>query len=315
MKNPVVMVGYARMETLKRSMDNLCNCHGIEDRDVFVFIDAAYRPEDEVAVQAMIALSKSYQQRFSRLHVVPRSRNMGVPGNMIHAIGEVVNRFGRVIFFEDDVLVSRTYLQYMDKALDCYENDKRIFCINGWKNPLLFISKCCTTDVFLSQEISAWGVGVWKDRWNAVDFNIVEWPSFRASKKRVRDIYRKLGPVCISLLDGIIAGSVRTWDVQCTFHMYKEGQFAVTPRLSLTKNIGFGVESLHSEWLDWNVITQKYYDFQPNLPDCLQPNPSILRKFGYHSKAEWFLRGVGRVVLRNLVRWGPRHDEPIPFVN
>ena len=69
-----------------------------------------------------------------------------------------------------------------------YEDDKRIFCINGYQMPMLDIPKHYKRmhDIYLSPRNSAWGFGTWKNRWEAVDFSMGDWASFSSSSENLR---------------------------------------------------------------------------------------------------------------------------------
>lgn len=308
---PIVMIGYMRSLTMRRSLLNLSRCRGFAGRKIYVFIDAPAREEHRAAVEEMVSAVKTAKtDAFPQLELIVRERNFGCPGNVMAAITEVLNRHGRAIFFEDDVLVSPSFLEYMDEGLERYEMDKRIFCINGWRDPLKSLPWNLEQDVYLSPRNCAWGVGLWKDRWDAVDFALSDWNKFRLSPENLRKL-NKPGHDIRAMLESEVENGHTTWDVECTYHMVKNGLFAVEPKFSLTKNIGFGVESVHSGWRDYNVMTQRYYDFRPNFPDRLEVDPRILATYECQSEFLWFWAGVKRVLRRHIVRWFGKHDEPI----
>jgi hypothetical protein len=308
---PVVMIGYNREWAIKKSLTNLSQCKGVEKRDVFVYIDAPYRIEDARSVSEMIDAAQEFKNKIPKLRIISRSVNYGVPGNLVEAITEIVNKYGRIIFFEDDVLVSRTFLEYMDEGLEKFESDPKIWSINGYCDHMLYIPWFYSGDVFLSPRVNAWGFGTWKDRWNAVDFSLEEWKKTNKNKSEIKKIEARLGWRFSKCLNDLLEGKDRTWDYQCTYHMYKNDLFAITPRKSLTKNIGLGVDSVHCQWCDWNARMHKYFNFMPKIPQGAKLKPCfyILRQFGCKSQVEAFFRGCARVVHRFLVKWGSLNDE------
>ena len=312
-KAPVVMVGYVRSNTLKRCLDNLSRCEGVSGRDIFLFLDpppVTRIAQDGRLSELMIETALSFKHILPNMDVICREHNLGCPGNVIASIGEVVNRYDRVIFFEDDVLVSRTFLTYMDAGLDSFEKDPRIWGINGWKDRLIHIPRSYPYEFYLSPRHCAWGFATWKDRWNAVDFEMRDWPSFRKEPDNLRKL-NVPGYGIRLLIEGEYGNRHQTWDVECVYHMVKNGLFSVEPRHSLTKNIGFGEPSEHSDWKDWNIITQKYYNVRPDFPDKLQLDERILRAYECQTAIKYFLQGVYRVFHRHVVRWFGRNDEPL----
>lgn len=308
-KAPVVMVGYTRAATLVKSLKRLSMCKGVEGRPLRLYLDFAVRESDCRKCEEMYEVARAIQKtELPWLEIIRRTRNYGVPGNLLGAIRENLDQYGRVIFFEDDVCVASTFLSYMDEALERYSSDPRIFCVNGYQIPYLRIPKSYQHDVYLSPRNSAWGFGIWKDRWDAVDFGMRDWHDF-CSRQENRDILAKAGCDVPRLVEAQLAGRVHTWDVQCTYHMAKNGLYAIEPRKSLSKNIGFGVEAVHCQSRDSSISHQRYYDFSPRLVDGLLPDDRIISQFKYALCDPRFVHRVLRKLMR--IKWGMfgRHDE------
>lgn len=302
MKTPVAMVGYSRGWTLSRSLDRIAECAGVQDRDIYLYLDAPGCDEDVPACDEMRQVAEAKRATaLPRLHVIRRMRNYGVPGNIIGAITEVVNRFGRVIFLEDDVCVSRTFLTYMDEALDLYEADARIFCINGHHPVTAVLPLFFRDDVFLTLRNHAWGFGIWKDRWNAVDFEMRDWEVFKEDPRNLAKL-TAAGCDLREMVEDQLAGRIHTWDVQCTFHMVQNGLFAVEPRRSMTKNIGFGENAVHCVSVEPYMMAARYYDFQPELPKHLTYHKSLTNSISHALVPQTLLERLHRKRLAILSR-------------
>lgn len=311
-KSPVVMIGYSRKNTLLRSLHNLSQCEDVKERDVYLFLDAPYRPEDTGKCQQMADSACEFRDsHLQHLKIIRRPTNYGVPGNLISAVNEILERYGRVIFFEDDVLVSRTFLRFMDEALDYYENDKRIWCINGNRGRYLKVPRDYAYDVYLSPRNLPWGWGTWKDRWMEVDFSIKDWPQYRDDIQFRRKI-DQTGEEMWRLLEGVYKGEIRTWDVQCTFYMIKNSLFSIEPRHALTKNIGFSsLDAVNCCGRNMAMETAKYYNFLPRLVSDLAEDSRIMSGFE-HAWCDVSLHArIVRKLHRICLGLGPRYDEPL----
>ena len=310
---PVVMIGYSRTKTLEKSLRALSECFDVDKRDIFLFLDAPYKIEHEKAVDDMYFLaSKLKNDVLPQLNIIRRKHNFGVPGNLISAVNEIINKYGRVIFFEDDVLVSRTFLQYMDNALEFYGNDKRIWCINANSGPYVKVPGYYYHDVYLSPRNLPWGWGTWADRWNSVDFKIMDWPLSRKDKDFVKRIV-EAGEELLPLLDGVYNGKVRTWDVQCTYHMVKNNLFSIEPKYRLSKTIGLSTAgAVNCRGGNSAIECQKFYNFNPKLVEGLVPEERIMKSFCHawaENKRIWqrIIRKIHRIVLPI----GGYHNSPI----
>lgn len=311
MKAPVVMIGYSRKSTLAKSLRRLSLCEELDGRPLRLYLDAPYRPEDRTKCEEMYGTAKEAREAIlPNLEIVRRERNYGVPGNLLSAVKENLDQFGRVVFFEDDVCVSRTFLTYMDGALSVYENDPRVFCINGYQIPYLRVPKTYPHDVYLNLRNMAWGFGTWKDRWDAVDFDMKDWADFKKDETNLEKLARA-GSDLRGLIEAQLAGQVHTWDVQCTYHMVKRGLYAVEPRRSLTKNIGFGGEAVHCGGKNSSITHQRYYDYKPRIVPAVLPDERILNQFRYALCDPRLEHRIWRKLKRVL--WGMQrcHDEPV----
>lgn len=312
LKAPVVIVGYSRKQTLKKSLRRLSLCEDVQGRDIYLFLDAPRCAEDVGVCSEMLAVAARFRQAaLPNLQIVRREKNYGVPGNLLDAIGWTLERYGRMVFFEDDVLVSRTFLSFMDRALEKYQDDPRIFCINGHRYPDLKIPRSYSADVYLNLRNMAWGFGIWKDRWERVDFKMSSWNAFKKDASRMEALERA-GCDLAKMIEDQLAGRIHTWDVQCSYHMVERGLWAVEPRFSLTKNIGFEENSgVHCTGRNPILSKQKYYDFKATLPDRLISDEGIVSQFRYSLYDPHFLAKVLKRIRERLMFVVASHDEPI----
>lgn len=312
---PVVIFGFNRPDTMQRVLDSLSRCEGLTgqgERRGYAFIDGRRTERDAEGIgRTLKAVTEFRDRHFPRLEICVRDVNFGCRRNIVTGLTDVLERHGRAIVIEDDVLVSRTFLSYQDAALDRYESDKRIWCVNGWRDRTVRVPPHYGHDVYLSPRNMSWGWGTWKDRWERVDFELKGWPEFRS---RECDMERlcAAGRDLPAMLDAQFEGRLRTWDVQCSYHMVRHGLFAVEPRLALTKNIGSGTECMHCGKADVAVLTARYYDFRPQLPDGLSADAEICGQFRDRGQRDPLrLHRLWQKMLLNWWRFGPRHDTPI----
>ena len=236
-KTPVAVIGFVRSDVLRATLNNLSQAYGVLDRVIYVYLSAPRNPKEAEKTLAVKHLVEEFKRKhLPNIVIVERDQNNGAGKNIRQAVTDTVNIVGRAIIIEDDVLVSRTFLNYMDSALDLYENDKRIWCVNGYKNPYMNVPRGYKYDVYLSKRNMAWGWGIWRDRWQQVDFELVDWESFKEDVANF-DRLRMGGEDIPGLLRGVFNGKLDTWDVQCVYHMAKHDLYALESRYSLTKNI------------------------------------------------------------------------------
>jgi hypothetical protein len=221
----------------------------------------------------------------------------------------VVDVYGRAIVLDEDTLVSDTFLQYMNRALDVYKNDARIWCVNGYQHPNIRVPPSYSHDVYLSPRNMAWGFGVWKDRWKAVDFDLNGYNDFAADPQMIAG-FNERGEDMFDLLRAQYTGRIDTWDIQCSLLMFQKNLFAVEPRMSLTKNIGFNTGGRHCSRYVALFARQPYYNFLPECVQDIQPAPSIISQFKWLVRPPNVWVRILRRIRRELIRLSSQHSAP-----
>ena len=316
MRTPVIVVGYNRAGVISRSLRNLVQCTHIADHPVYVYIDGARSNGDIADVSLVLDVVRNIKRDYlPQLTLVDRPCNYGCRENILQAVCEVLEKHGRMCLIEDDVLVSRTFLDYMDGALDFYQGDQRIFNINGYQPRYLRIPRRYAYDVYLDLRNHTPGWGIWRDRWERIDFDLKDWKQFKSCQTNCEKV-NKAGIDLMHMLD-LQADNPRVlnaWDVQCTYHMIKNGLYSIEPRFSLTKNIGFGMKSEHCSGFNPLLPTQKYYNFMPRFQLNVCPDDQIVSQFRYISRDPRFAHRVLRKLHRMLLRFSPQFWEPIDLI-
>lgn len=266
-KTPVAIIGFLRKEILETTLTNLSLADGVLDRDIIVYLSAPRNNAEKIHTDAVCKMVEDFKDKvLPNISIVLREKNEGASSNIRFAISETVKRLeGRAIVIEDDVLVSRTFLRYMDEALDYYEHDKRIWCINGYRNPHLKVPRNYRHEVYLNPINMAWGWGIWRDRWESVKFDVSDWPSIKEDPKILERINAAGSHIAV-LMDCCYAGDKGAWDAQCSYHTARMGLYCVEPRFSLTKTNGLcSIGSVHKSLPNGTIAKQKYYNFIPKL--------------------------------------------------
>lgn len=303
---PVAVIGFHREHTLRRVLSSLHQCEGIENTPVYVFVDQAQsRDVDAEATREMVLKLKNNE--WPKLHLRFRAEPLGCFENITSAVSELVKLYGRTIVIEDDMLVSRTFIEYMNTALDFYASNEKIWCINAYQNPYFSIPKEYKKDVYLAPHNQTGGWATWKDRWENVDFEMSAYPKVVDTEQ-----FRRKLEYCSKWLPCMLKRQFedkrfQAWDVVCTFHMLSSGLYAVEPRKSLTKNIGYGPGGLHTTARNIIFERQRYYNFMPHIENLEIPDRDILRRYGAASRRS----RLQRVLMKFWAYLRKTTDDPI----
>lgn len=238
---PILVSVYDRVSHFKECVESLKRCSLAEESDIYIVSDGPARLEDVDNVNAVREYINSIVG-FKNIYKIFREDNMGVPSSINEVFNHVIKKYKKIIFMEDDIIVSSNFLKFINDGLDFYENDKRIYSISGYCPPINIPAEY-RHDIFLTHRFSPWGYGTWLDRNERIE---ISFENIDRCLKQEDDIsrYRIIGnDVLISLL---------TWnkdyypgDYSICYQMVRNNLFCVTPVVSKTNNIGNDGSGVH----------------------------------------------------------------------
>ena len=233
---PIVIFSYNRPEHLRRTLDALSKNLYAADSDLFVFCDGAKDDATEEQRQAIarnIEVAKTING-FRSLSVIERQSNFGLADNIINAVTEIVNRYGKVITLEDDVITSIGFLHYMNSALTLYENEDKVMHISGYMYPH---KKRLPETFFYEVPYPGGGWATWKRAWDHFSNDIDELYAYWCP--RWKEFNRFGGDYLQKQLEKNKQGTMYTWFIKWHAVLLRMGGLTLYPQTSLTNNIGF----------------------------------------------------------------------------
>jgi hypothetical protein len=239
---PVALFVYNRPEHTQRTVNSLRENEIARDSDLFVFSDGPKNEEDTTAVQQVRRYIRKVDG-FRSVTIIERERNLGLANSVIGGVTQLCEEYDRVIAVEDDLLTTKDFLTFMDRALERYKNELRVFSVSGFNFPLRPTSHY-SYDAFCSYRSSSWGWGTWKDRWEDADWGVSDYAEFRTDKKR-RKMFDRGGEDLSWMLDLQMTGRVDSWSIRWDYAHFKHNAFALLPVVSRVYNIGLDGSGVH----------------------------------------------------------------------
>lgn len=235
---PVVVFVYKRLEHTKKTLDSLMKNELCSKTDVFIFSDGykGSNDKDDVLSVRKYIHSLEGNNPFKSLCITESSKNNGLAASVISGTTKVIEKYGRVIVIEDDLLLSEHYLKYMNGALDFYESERRVWSIGSHSGKMKFM-ETYNDDVFFCHRASSWGWGTWLDRWKTVDWDVADYSLFKTNLKE-RKKFNLGGDDMASLLDRQMCGLKDSWAIRWCYAQYKDGSYCVRPVEPVIINIG-----------------------------------------------------------------------------
>ena len=264
---PVVIFVYARPDHTKKTIESLAKNYFADETEVYIYSDASKNKKTLQQVELVREYIKSLPQRniFKSVKIFKAKLNKGLANSVISGVTEIIEQYGKVIVVEDDLIFSPDFLQYMNKALNYYEGYNNIWSISGYTFKIK-IPKDYKNDIYLSYRGCSWGWATWKDRWEKVDWDVLDYQNFK-NNKELRLKLNRGGRNMSNGLDAQMQSKIDSWAIRWCYAQSKLDMLTVYPIVSRIKNIGLDGTGTHSG------ITSKYNAVISNGTDKCEFEP------------------------------------------
>lgn len=243
---PVVIFVYNRPLHTIKTIESLAENILSNETEVYIFSDSA---KNEMSLQKMEEV-RAYidslvgRNIFKSVKIIKAESNKGLASSVISGVNQVFEKHSKVIVVEDDLISSKDFLQYMNDALDYYENDNKIWSISGY-NPPIKIPENYKSEIYFSYRGCSWGYATWKNRWDKVDWDVTDYNDFKRSRK-LRNKFNRGGLDMSDMLDTQMQGKIDSWAIRWCYTQSKLDMLTVYPVTSRIKNIGLDGTGTHS---------------------------------------------------------------------
>lgn len=278
---PVLITTVSRAPFLERLIESLQRCKMAEMTDVFISVD--YPPNEKYVPGYMevVKYLKTGINGFNKVKIYFQKENLGPHKNVHFLLNIVSKEYDCWIITEDDNIFMPNFLEYMNKGLELFENDESVFAITSandaapWKTHGSNVIKTCN--------VCAWGIGIWKDRYDKINTYLTNEQvlQYMASRKKMSMLRRTLRMTwCIFVLQ-ILGNNKKPFycegkiipmtDIMMSAYCCFENKYVVSPLKSLVYNMGFdgsgeNMKKSKPYGCNDNLDVDEYFDFVVNEP-------------------------------------------------
>jgi hypothetical protein len=239
---PVLLFTYKRLAQTRQTISALQQNLLATESELFIFSDGPKTDNDRLAVQSVRDYLKTVRG-FKKCTVLESSANKGLANSIIDGVTQLINKYGRVIVLEDDLVSSNNFLSFCNQALDHYKNNPRVFSIGGYSRPMVELDSRAT---YFTTRATSWGWATWKEKWLPVDWTVKDYSSF-SGNSALRKAFNQMGSDMAGMLDRQMKGDINSWAIRWCYHQFKHGTYTVFPATSKILNIGFNGDATHTK--------------------------------------------------------------------
>jgi len=246
---PVVIPTLNRVEHIRRCLESLKRSPLASETDIYIGLD--YPPSEKYAdgYKRMKEYLNSGIEGFHTVNIIYREHNLGGIKNGDLLTFDALERYGRCIYTEDDNEFAPGFLEYMNDALDKYEDDESILAVYAYRPRVKNLSSN-SNEAFVTTYFSAYGYGCWQKKEAELEkrLNVGYIEDLTCSKSKLKQMSHKL-PESICYLCSILLrkeevyktadGKLELIDTERIVHAIAEHKFLLCSPIPLVKNWGY----------------------------------------------------------------------------
>jgi hypothetical protein len=245
---PIVLFVYNRPWHTLQTLEALILNEFADNSVLYIYCDGPKlgASQDQLKVIDEVRLVVRKKEWCKKVYIIERPNNIGLADNIVKGITEVINKYGKIIVLEDDIVTSRFFLKYMNSALDAYENEEKVMHISGYFSKV----KGKLPNFFFYNQTSCWGWATWKKSWDSYNSNSVELYNEIINSNRTLEFNMNGAYPFLSHLEANIKGNMKTWAIKWHASVFLKQGLCLHPSKSFVNNIGFDNSGVHCETSD-----------------------------------------------------------------
>lgn len=241
---PIVLFVYNRPYHTEQTLMALQKNDLALDSELFIFADG---PKVNATIEQLEKIEQvrkviRKKQWCGKVHIIESEENKGLADSIVGGVTDIVNKYGKLIVLEDDIVTQKGFLRYMNDALNIYEEDQRVMHISGYMCPYKGVK---LPENFFYSLPFPWGWATWRRAWKYFngDANYL-YKYFNGNN--LWDYFNTAGTDYLQYqLEANVRGELKTWFVKWHASIMMEGGLTLFPHRSLVHNMGFDSTGVH----------------------------------------------------------------------
>lgn len=236
--SPIVIFCYQRLRLLKALISSLSENPESKKSTLYFFSDNYQGKLDKKNVMKIRKYILNLKG-FKKIILIKRKKKLGLTNNITTGVNYIFKKYKSAIFLEDDLVVSKNFLKFMNYSLNFYFTNKKVWHISGWNYNLINKNnkpgrKC---EAYLWRVMNCWGWATWKDRWMFFRRNpkeiIEKWDNDKIKKFNLDE--------SCDFFSQILRNHekrINTWAIFWYATIFENKGLCLNPKISLTRNEG-----------------------------------------------------------------------------
>jgi len=248
---PIVLFVYNRPWHTRQTLEALRKNNLADQSHLIIIADGPKenaKNEDLKSIQEVRSIIRE-KNWCKTVEIIESNTNRGIEESEINGITSVVNKYGKIIVLEDDIVTSPWFLKYMNDGLELYQSNQNVYSINGYMFPIDFGSD---VDSFLCPiAFCSWGWATWLNKWKIFQKD-TQYNSIIQNNRNIKNRFNLADYDYTSMLINL-----NTWDIRWYYSVFCMNGLALYPTRTMVNNIGFDGSGVHYNNSDFIINESK----------------------------------------------------------
>jgi hypothetical protein len=307
---PVLIPTLCRYKHFFECIESLKNNSLSQDTTLYIALDYPLKKEHEDGYKKILSYLPLITG-FKKVIIIRRDTNYGTTKNIKEAKKIILQNYDCFVLSEDDNVFSPNFLEYMNKGLEKFKDEKTVLAISGYRH---FYNLKFKNNNFFRQNVdfSSWGYGIWKDRYDEYQnkctrkyfrYAICNPVKYIRVWKNGTNMLQRLRNYSRGEWDGVVIDSV------LSVYMAIEKKVVIMPAISKVRNMGWDKSGIHSlpddpalvqKHLSQTIDTALSFDFKGTGKEYFRENHKtyVNESYGHISFIYLLIRYIYKKIFR-----------------
>ncbi|MDK9694556.1 MAG: glycosyltransferase [Sulfurimonas sp.] len=261
--SPIVLFVYNRPHHTRQTVEALQKNELASESELFIYSDA---PKNENSISKVNEVREYIKtvDGFKKVTIIEREKNWGLANSIIDGVTKIVNKYGKIIVLEDDLVTSKYFLRFMNEALEMYKDEEKVFGVTGYAYPIKTDELAST---FFMKAEGCWSWATWNKSWKYFEKdtdNLIK----TFDKKMIKEFNFENSIDFWSQVIHNKHGKINSWAIYWYATIFLKDGLFLYPKNSFTANIGFDGSGVHcDDSCSFDVELVEKYDivFEQNI--------------------------------------------------
>jgi len=235
---PIVLFIFNRPHYLKQTLEALSKNEESKESILYIYSDGPsdYSTQQELDnIKAARAVARE-KQWCKEVVIIESKSNLGLSNAIISGVNEIIKKHGRVIVLEDDLVTSPYFLNYINTALNKYENNMEVISVVGYSYPITFKENLSETYFIKNADCLGWAT--WKRGWDLFENDASKLIQQIKDKKLEKEFNFNNQYPFFKMLKSVAEGKVNSWAIRWYASSFVNNKLSIFPQKSLIRHIG-----------------------------------------------------------------------------